>query len=273
MRTAAEIRQRIIEDACHAVTHPGMHVTNGRDLEGLIFTEVRFLLHADERDDVDPRARLRRYGQSGVAGAFISLFGDEGHFRSESAVVMAHELNRFGYLPVERLLDPALFAEVVDGFRERFDEVDQMASQIVEDFGEPTFRVGSDAWAYGSEDPDEGWFYLSFWPAERTYELGSGAWSYPKRDADRMLRCAWTSEGPFKDTLALSIYTKLRVWGSGWTWTTAGAPTKHPPAFGNSSRPSTTPIRPCTSAAPASPSRDRRCAARVIVPAVAATAG
>lgn len=195
-----------------------MHAVRGRELEWLVEAKLGFLLHIDERDD-DQRARLGRYGKLGVTGPLSALFGGDEPFLHEVALVMAHELHRFGYLEVEHLLPPDRFAEIREGIRERFDEVDCPASEILHDLGEPTFRVGHDTWGYGSEDPEQGWIYLSFCDRpDPTYEFGSGRWTYPNRDADRLLRFAWTSEGPFEDTLALSTFAKLQLWGPGWTW-------------------------------------------------------
>jgi hypothetical protein len=218
VRSAEDLREQIVASACSAVARPGMHATRGDDLETLVITELSFLLFADERAD-DPRARLRRYGQRGVIGPFAALFGESERFLNEVGLVMAHELNRFGYLEVDHLLSPAQFAELRGGLRERFDEVDCQASEVLADLGEPTFRIHHDAWAYGSEDPEMGWIYLSFCDKpEPTYEPGSGEWTYPLRDVDRLLRFAWTSEGPFEETLALSTFSKLELWGPGWTW-------------------------------------------------------
>jgi hypothetical protein len=220
VRTAEEIRDHLVELAQLAVRRPSMWAVNGFDLQGIVGLLMDSALYAEGRDQEaqERREHLRRYGKEGVVGPFRALLRSEKDLLNEVAAVMAHQLHRVGYLEVDRVLDDVRFEEVRGAMRDRFDEVDLFASEILADLGGPTFRVRDRVWAYGSASLEAGWIFLSFRPdPPSTYEPGSGEWTSPGPQ-DRLLRFAWTSEGPFDETFALSTYTKLETWGPGWTW-------------------------------------------------------
>lgn len=221
VRTAEEIRDRILEHARRAVSRPSMWVLTGSELESTVTYLLDLALFADGRTDEVGTARSHslRYGKNGVTGPFRAVFGDALDLRGETAVMMAHLLHRFGYLDVESHVESKQFDDLRADMRNRFDEVDLFASDLVADLGEPTFRVRDDAWAYASRDLSAGWVYFSFHRplTGSTYEPGSGRWT-STAESDRLLRCAWTSEGDFEETFALTTFTKLQRWGSGWDW-------------------------------------------------------
>ena len=218
MRNSEEIRDQLLINLRSVVTKPGMVANDGRAVEVLALTLVGHIDFVDERERGSETDRLRRYGKEGVTGPFRALFGPGEALTSEVGAIMAHEAHRSGYLEVGRLLAPDEFTRIRSEIRGRFDEVDLLASEIEAELGEPTFQVRDDVWAYGSTDVDDGWIFLAF-RSERdaTYEPGSGRWTY-HRDTDRLLRIVWTSEGPFEETLALPLRTKLEIWGPGWSW-------------------------------------------------------
>src|SRR5438067_296788 len=114
MRSAADLRRRWLDVLPRMVTRPGMWATDGRAFDVLARGLLADLCFLDEREEDldDVQAVLHGYGELGVAGPFLAIFGKDRNPLAEVASVFAGQFHRLGYLAMERLLDTGEWARL-----------------------------------------------------------------------------------------------------------------------------------------------------------------
>lgn len=117
-----------------------MYAIDGRAYDVQARTLLADLCFLDERDADNEGVNqvLRGYGKLGVIGPFTALFGKDGRYVDEVASVFAEQFHRLGYLPVDRMLDPSAWSELIASLCVRFDGHDVRRSEVETAYGKPS---------------------------------------------------------------------------------------------------------------------------------------
>ena len=193
-----------------------MYRVAASDVETGLGTLIHDIAFIDGRAD-EPSAmnnKLRKYGKSGIAGAFAAVFGDAGRYHGECAALLAQEAYRMGYLDVQRPLTKEECQQFTD-LRERYEEVDVTRSEVIATFGEPSLAV-DDVICYAPSDRNQEWTFFDFAKQSISrYEKGRGALTH-ERDDDPLLRDVRIPAPTFEGSLILTRYGKFLRWGPQW---------------------------------------------------------
>jgi hypothetical protein len=194
-----------------------MWATDGLAFDVLARGLIGELCFLDERDpELDAvHAVLGGYGNLGVVGPFIALFGKDRNYVAEVASVFAEQFHRLGYLPVHRLLDTDEWDHLTSGIRNRFENHDLRRSEVESDFGSPSLVIGNRILCYAPADAS-GWVFVDCF-AEHHDEYTPGVGRYEWRRDDDPLVCAIRQPAEdFESGLTLTLYGKARRWIPGW---------------------------------------------------------
>ncbi|MEW2378667.1 hypothetical protein AB0883_21565 [Micromonospora sp. NPDC047812] len=218
MRSAAEVRQRWLDQLPRLVTRPGMWATTGHAFDMLARGLLEDLCFLDEREpDQDAvHAVLNSYGKLGVAGPFIAMFGKDRSCVAEVASVFAEQFHRLGYLQLGRLLDADGWNHLTGGLRQRFDGQDVPRSEVEASYGPPSLIVDKRVLCYAPADAS-GWLFFDCFqdhgPGE--YVPGAGRYEWRSND-DPLVRTVRRPAADFEAGLILTLYGKVMRWGPGW---------------------------------------------------------
>lgn len=166
MRSAEEVRNRLLERLKGAILRPSMYGGDASGVELLMVNLLADLCYIDEREAEWLKARERletrgQFGCAGVAGSFLNRVSVKGEFADEVASVYAAEAHRLGLLEVDPALTDAEFRRLCRGLRAVCREKDWRRSEVLDRFGPASVRAGS-VLAYVSAGRPGEWVCFDF---------------------------------------------------------------------------------------------------------------
>jgi len=199
-------------------SRPAMWASTGPSFQSLAGLLLEDLSYLDDRQEEYQAStlQLKRYGQRGVVGPFKAIFGEGGSYVSEVASVLAEIFCRLGYLPSVTPTNGLSLDELAAQLS-AFDGADIRQSEIEPILGPPSFRAGHDTWCYVVGEPTAPWLFLDF-ARDRVlqYQEGKGTYDDIEWKSDPLLRDVRLPASDFEAGLILTLYGKVRRWGSGW---------------------------------------------------------
>lgn len=219
VRTGVELKDRLAARAQALVARPDMFAADGSALGAMATQLLGDLCFIDGREDDYEAAvgGLRAYGERGVVGPFVAVFGENGSYYCEVASVYAEVLHRLGYLSGVTPVSDARYQSLTRELRSRFEEVDCRRSEVEAEFGPPSFAVSDTVWCYTSADPADAWVFFDFAREPvMQYEPGKGSYRDLEWGNDPLLRDIRAPASDFESGLILTLYGKVRRWGTGW---------------------------------------------------------
>jgi hypothetical protein len=217
VRSAIEIRQRLLDQLPAMMARPGMWATDGTEMQAVAGMRLGDLCFIDGRDDEyrDTEKGLHRFGKVGVHGPFLALFGEELRCQAEVASVYAEQFHRLGYLAVDRLLDDAEWRVATGELRERFEDRDMRRSEIEAELGPPSLAVDRRVLCY-APSASTGWMFVDCWARWTTRYVPGEGHMETTWDPDPLVRDIRVPAESFEAGLILTLYGKLLRWGPGW---------------------------------------------------------
>jgi len=219
VRDVDSIRERKLKHLSALVARPSMYAGDGQAIEIAARDLLGDLCFVDQCDDklrIVEEALRRRFGKSGVAGAFNAVFGNDCRYTEEVTSIVAEHAWRLGYLKVGRQLTDDEWSGALAAARD-FEERDVARSEVVAQIGEPSLSVGHRVDCYASDGRESGWLCFDYWAQPQTRYV-AGAGRYELTDASRLLllRDARVPSPTFDDSFILTLYGKVLRWGTGW---------------------------------------------------------
>jgi hypothetical protein len=175
-KTIAEIRESLIQQLEAALKFPTMWGGNDYGIE-LFFRVILGLLgEIDEPkpDDSQHATHPRMTNPMGLVGQFAAQHVSAEGYECEVASAYAHYSYSLGYWRPARLLERDAWLKLQNALDQAFFTRDWRESEILERFGEPSYRLGGpfvSVVSYGSADsPAEGWIHFDFARKARPYQ-------------------------------------------------------------------------------------------------------
>lgn len=200
-------------------SRPGQWATSGRSfqvLAELLLDDLSFLDDRPPEEYQAARLQLEHYGQRGVVGPLPGHFREGGSYVNKVASVLAEVFCRLGYLASVRPTNDRSLDELAAQLSS-FDGVDVRQSEIEPILGPPSFRACHDTWCYVVGEPTAPWLFLDF-ARDRVlqYQEGKGTYDDIEWKSDPLLRDVRLPASDFEAGLILTLYGKVRRWGTGW---------------------------------------------------------
>jgi hypothetical protein len=128
---------------------------------------------------------------TGVFGAFHLSFDykqfDIDQLYNEVTSIYAELAWNLGYLTVDRNLSKAAMKKLRQGLRAKCRERDWHQSEIKEQYGEPSLKIG-DVYCYAPETRGERWIFFDFWKEYSAKRINSRVIVHKKYIEDPILR-------------------------------------------------------------------------------------
>lgn len=196
MRSAEQIRERLIAHLGHAIRRPAMWVYPARGIEFFLLDTLSNVCFIDEREAelnqaLDKMNKQEVSTNTGVFGAFHLSF-DYKQFEidqlyNEVTSIYAELAWNLGYLTVDRNLSKAAMKKLRRGLRAKCKERNWHQSEIKEQYGEPSLKIG-DVYCYAPETRSERWVFFDFWKEYNAKRITSRVIVYEKYTEDPILR-------------------------------------------------------------------------------------
>lgn len=205
MEKTAAMRARLIEQVSQMLQRPGLYSSHDQAFEIMCrmrLGDLRFIdgLSEPTRDEL---GLSPKYGPCGVPGPFWDAFGNKFRYSNEVASVYAEIFHGFGYLTPDRLVPSAAWAALLAAADSAYAGEDAHLSEVVSDFGPPSFKVGRWILCYASDD-GTGWIFFDgsdYTPDVYDREKGRFTGGFPE---DPLLRSIRLPGSDFAKSLRLT---------------------------------------------------------------------